>query len=123
MSFIKKDKIEYALIFLEIFLIVVLILLVAKDLNDIWSVAWKAIVIIFSIYFIFLFARIHWAERKIISLYKKRDEEIKNIEARPVSMRVIDGMTRKKELDFQGPISFLERQRKFDLEKIPFLKN
>lgn len=121
-SFIPRKKIEIILVLLEIVLMVVLIALITKDLNEAWEAGWKTTLMLGFIYFGYLFFRIHVAEKKLLSLYNKRDIEIKNIESEPVQLRVIDGRTRMKELDFQSKISPLERQRKYDLEKIPFLR-
>ena len=120
--FIPRKNIEIILVLLEIFLAIVLIALIAKDLSAVWDASWKAILILSSIYFGYLFFRIHVAERKLLSLYQKRDEEIITIESEPLPMGIIDGQIRTRELEYQGKISSLERRRKFDLEKIPFLK-
>ncbi len=118
-----KKKIEIGLMIIEIILIGILVFLVAGNMINLWNALWKVMLFFGFVYFAYLFIRIHIGERKILSLYKERDEKIAEIEKQAVSMNVIDGRTRREELNFQGKISSLERQRKYDLEKIPFLKN
>lgn len=120
--FIPRRKIESILVFLEIVLMVILIMLIAKDLDEVWKGVWRAILIFGFVYFGFLFIRIHLSEIKILSLYYKRDKEIITIEQESVPMGVIDRQIRIKELEYQGKISFIERRRKYDLEKIPLLR-
>ncbi|MEI7890552.1 MAG: hypothetical protein WCI36_01150 [bacterium] len=118
-----KKKIEISLVAVEIVMIGILIFLVTSNLIEIWNALWKIMLFFAFVYFAYLFIRIHFSERKILALYKERDEKIAEIEKQTVAMNVIDGRTRREELNFQGKISSLERQRKYDLEKIPFLKN
>lgn len=94
-----------------------------ENLNQIWNVGWRVMLSSAFIYFGFLFIRIHWSERKIKKLMAERDEKIKKNNGGFVVMSVINGRNRRVKLDYQDEITNLERQRKFDLEKIPFIKN
>lgn len=118
-----KKKMELSLVVVEVIMIGILIFLLTDNLIEVWNALWRTMLFIGFLYFSYLFIRIHFAERKILALYKERDEKIAEIEKQAVAMNVIDGRTRREELNFQGKISSLERQRKYDLEKIPFLKN
>ena len=88
----------------------------------IWDTAWKSFAYIGFIWFGFLFVRIVFSEIRLKKLYMSRDEEICKIRKEPVAMNVINGRTRRVELEFQEEISPLERQRRYDLEKMPFLR-
>ena len=101
----------------------VAIFLFTDGIEKLWDSAWKTMIFLGFVYFIYLFARIHNHERKLLSLYKKRDNKIAEIKTKTISQGLMDGMTRQEELNFQKEISPVERQRKYDLEKIPFLKN
>ncbi len=124
-----SNYIQFLLIVLEIILLLIFLSLVRLSnmsidifFTNIWDLAWKLFLFVGFIYFLFLLYRITVTERKILTLYTDRDKAIADVSCETVSMRVIDGKTRNVELQFQGKISPLERQRKFDLEKIPFLR-
>ncbi len=119
----KCTKIGNILMIVEIAFLGVFIFQLSSNLTDTWNALWKIMLFFGFIYFSYLFIRIHKNEKKIISLYEERDVEITKIESQCVSQGVIDGLSRREELFFKEKISPLERQRKYDLEKIPFLKN
>lgn len=118
-----KKRIEKILPYTEIFMLGLAIFLFTDGMDKLWNAAWKTMVFLGFIYFLYLFKKIHSYEKKLVSLYKKRDGKIAEIKTRAISQGVIDGKSRREELNFQEEISPLERQRKYDLEKIPFLKN
>ncbi|MEK7549819.1 MAG: hypothetical protein AAB519_02460 [Patescibacteria group bacterium] len=86
-----------------------------------WGISWKIFATIGFGYFCFLFVRIITVESKLKKMYAKRNIDLSSVNE-PVPMAVRDGRIRKIQLDYQGEISSLEKQRKQDLEKIPFLR-
>lgn len=118
-----KEFVQYLFYIIISFELGVLIIVKIKYLDKIWSASWKVMVFISFIYFCFLFIRIHWNEGKIKKLIIERDEKLRKNNGACVAMRVINGRNRRVNLDCQDEITTLERQRKFDLEKIPFIKN
>ncbi len=119
-----KKRIEKVLVYFEVLMLGVSILLFSNGkLNKIWNATWKMMLFLGFIYFLYLFLKIHCHERRLLLLYSQRDKKIAEIKTMAESQNFIDGMARREELNFQEEISPLERQRKYDLEKIPFLKN
>lgn len=122
----RKMKTEFLfniLLLLSVVVMLTLVFLISGNIDKIWPVFYKSAIFVFLCIFVFLLVRIYFAEKEIFGLYEKRDEAIREIENQPISLRVMDGQIRQEELFYQGKISAIKRKRRYDLDKIPFLKN
>lgn len=61
-------------------------------------------------------------ERQIEELYKKRDEELKLESGRPVAMEIMRRRMNAVSQKYRGQMNPLIRQRRYILEKLPFLR-